>query len=112
MSARADLSMPTSGGLPSQAGSSRPLREISFADPAVAIERRADGTIYLRPKTALDEYPARLTERLHHWADATPQRIFMAEREVGGGWRKITYFRIAACQPAHRLEPFGTRSFG
>ncbi len=73
---------------------SRPLRAISFSDPAVTIERRDDGTIYLRPKTALGDYPARLTDRLHHWAKAAPDRIFMAERDAGGGWRQITYAEL------------------
>ena len=94
MSARAGLSQPTSGGLPSQGGSSRPLRRISFGDPAVSIERCADGTIYLKPRQSLGDYPARLTDRLHHWAEAAPHRIFMAERDAGGGWRKITYSEL------------------
>ncbi len=68
-----------------------PLRPISFGDPAVNIERRDDGTIYLRPKIALGEYPLRLTDLLHHWAKAAPDRVFMAEREGGRGWRQITY---------------------
>ena len=73
-----------------------PLRKISFGDPSVSIERRADGTIYLRPKMALGEYPVRLTDRLHHWAGAAPDRIFMAERDAGGGWRQITYAELLA----------------
>jgi feruloyl-CoA synthase len=71
-----------------------PLRAISFGDPAVSIERRDDGTIYLRPKERLGDYPRRLTDRLHHWAKETPDRIFMAERVVGGGWRKLTYAEL------------------
>jgi feruloyl-CoA synthase len=71
-----------------------PLRPISFGDPAVNIERRDDGTIYLRPKLALREYPVRLTDRLHHWATAEPNRVFMAEREGGAGWRQITYAEL------------------
>jgi feruloyl-CoA synthase len=71
-----------------------PLRPISFGDPAVAIERRDDGTIYLRPRTGIGDYPARLTDRLHHWARAEPGRIFMAEREGGEGWRQITYAEL------------------
>src|SRR5437588_964973 len=71
-----------------------PLRAISFGDPAVAIERKDDGTIYLRPKRALGEYPLRLTDRLHHWAKAEPNRVFMAERERGGGWRQINYAQL------------------
>jgi feruloyl-CoA synthase len=71
-----------------------PLRPISFGDPAVAVVRRNDGTIYLRPKTALGEYPQRLTDRLHFWARTEPNRIFMAERDKGGGWRRITYAQL------------------
>ena len=40
--------------------SDAPLRAISFGDPAVSIDRRDDGTIYLRPKRALGDYPVRL----------------------------------------------------
>ncbi|MGY4448140.1 enoyl-CoA hydratase/carnithine racemase [Bradyrhizobium sp. i1.3.1] len=76
--------------------STSPLRPISFGDPVVNIERRDDGTIYLRPKQPLGDYPVRLTDRLHHWATTTPDRVFMAEREGGRGWRKITYAELLA----------------
>src|ERR1700736_6185222 len=87
MSAKPNMSVPT-------ARSNAPLRPISFSDPAVAIERRDDGTIYLRPKRPLGEYPKRLTDRLHHWASAEPNRVFMAEREPSGGWRQISYAQL------------------
>jgi feruloyl-CoA synthase len=87
MSAKPNMSVPTSR-------SEAPLRAISFGDPDVSIDRRDDGTIYLRPKIALGEYPQRLTDRLHHWAKAEPNRVFMAEREHGGGWRQITYTQL------------------
>jgi feruloyl-CoA synthase len=77
-----------------KARSEAPLRAISFCDPAVTIERRDDGTVYLRPKTPLGDYPQRLTDRLHHWAEVAPDRIFMAEREGGRGWRQITYAEL------------------
>src|SRR6266853_736701 len=89
MSAKPNMSVPT-------AHSDAPLRPISFGDPAVTVERRDDGTIYLRPKIALGEYPARLTDRLHHWARAEPNRIFMAERAADGGWRHINYAQLLA----------------
>src|SRR5580692_1021892 len=73
-----------------------PLRAISFGNPDVSIDRRGDGTIYLRPKIALPEYPLRLTDRLHHWARAEPNRVFMAERVAGGGWRQVTYAQLLA----------------
>jgi feruloyl-CoA synthase len=87
MSAKPDMSAPATC-------SDAPLRAISFGDPAVTIERRDDGTIYLRPRVALSEYPLRLTDRLHHWANAEPNRVFMAEREAGGGWRQLSYAQL------------------
>jgi feruloyl-CoA synthase len=76
------------------ANAARPLRPISFGDPEVAVERRGDGTIYLRPRVALGDYPFRLTDRLHHWADVQPHRVFMAERDADGGWRELTYAQL------------------
>src|SRR6202163_312340 len=87
MSANPDMSVPT-------ARSDAPLRPISFGDPAVTVDRRDDGTIYLRPKAALGDYPVRLTDRLHHWAKAEPNRVFMAERDAGRGWRQIGYVQL------------------
>src|SRR3981189_3510697 len=87
MSAKPD--MPVTAGR-----SDAPLRPISFGDPAVTVDRRDDGTIYLRPKIPLGDYPVRLTDRLHHWAKTEPNRIFMAERDAGGGWRQITYAQL------------------
>jgi feruloyl-CoA synthase len=71
-----------------------PLRRISFGDPAVTVERKSDGTIYLRPTERLADYPRRLTDRLHHWAAATPDSIYMAERVAGGDWRKLTFAEL------------------
>jgi len=89
MSAKPNMSVPA-------ASSDAPLRPISFGDPAVIADRRDDGTIYLRPKIALGEYPLRLTDRLHHWAKAEPNRIFMAERDANGSWRQISYAQLLA----------------
>jgi feruloyl-CoA synthase len=87
MIAKPNMSVPTPR-------SDAPLRPISFGDPDVSIDCRSDGTIYLRPKMPLGEYPVRLTDRLHHWAKAEPGRVFMAEREAGGSWRQITYAQL------------------
>ena len=88
MSAKPNISVPVGSG------GKHPLRAISFGDPAVSVDRRDDGTIYLRPKAALGEYPVRLTDRLHHWANTAPNRVFMAERDAGRSWRKITYQQL------------------
>ena len=73
-----------------------PLRMISFANPTVNVETQDDGTIYLRPTLPLASYPDRITDRLHHWATIAPDRIFMAERDANGGWRKLTYAQMLA----------------
>jgi feruloyl-CoA synthase len=57
----------------------------------VVVERHSDGSIHLRSPHALPPYPARLTQRLEHWAATAPQRTFLAQRGAGGGWRHITY---------------------
>jgi feruloyl-CoA synthase len=86
MTAQADIASPRDS-----ASGAAPLRAISFCDPAVSIDRRDDGTIYLRPQKPLGDYPARITDRLHHWADVAPDRVFMAQRDHGRLWRQLTY---------------------
>jgi len=88
------MSVPDRSEAPPRADDAHPLRAISFGNPAVSIDRRDDGTIYLRPKIPLGEYPARLTDRLHHWAKAERNRVFMAERGAAPGWRQITYAQL------------------
>ena len=73
-----------------------PLRAISFNDPAVTIERCPDGVIHLRPRRPLASYPRRITDRLYHFAEATPDRVFMAERRGERGWRELTYAELLA----------------
>src|SRR6202011_5995379 len=96
MSAKPDMSSSVESGGAARPGSAHPLRAISFGNPAVSVDRRDDGTIYLRPKAQLRNYPVRLTDRLHHWAKVEPNRIFMAERDAGGLWRQITYAQLLA----------------
>ena len=94
MSATPDISGLAGKGDTGGADKAAPLRAISFGDPEVTVERRDDGTLYLRPKVALGDYPVRLTDRLHHWATRQPNRVFMAERDAAGGWRQITYAEL------------------
>jgi feruloyl-CoA synthase len=61
-----------------------------FATPDIEIEERADGSRILRSRQALQAYPRRLGERLQHWAEAAPERVFLAER-AGEGWRRVGY---------------------
>ena len=47
-------------------------------------------------KRRCSDYPVRITDRLHHWAEAAPDRVFMAERNAARGWRQITYAELLA----------------
>lgn len=62
-----------------------------FGDLSVDIIRREDGTVLARPRGHLPGFPPRLGDRLHHWAEATPDAVLFAERTVAGHWRKVTY---------------------
>jgi feruloyl-CoA synthase len=81
---------------PFAAQSRPPLRPVKLGLPDVAVERRGDGTILLRSPHKLPPYPQKLTERLIYWADAAPERNFIAQRDAAGGWRSLTYAQTLA----------------
>ena len=70
------------------AGSLRPVR---LGPSDYLLDRAADGAIILRSPHPLPDYPEKLTERLVHWANIAPQRLFMADRGTDGEWRNLTY---------------------
>ncbi|SEC95359.1 4-coumarate--CoA ligase [Rhizobiales bacterium GAS188] len=69
----------------------RPMRPVRLGEAGMILDKRQDGTIYARSPVPLGPYPKRLTERLAHWANLAPDRIFLAERVRDGDWRRITY---------------------
>src|SRR5262245_44993652 len=68
-----------------------PVRPVRLGPREFVLDRRPDGTLLIRSPRALAPYPDKLTERLLHWAEAAPDRPFMAQRDASGGWRRITY---------------------
>jgi feruloyl-CoA synthase len=76
--------------------SSAPLRPVRLGPANVLLERKADGTIYLRSPHPLGADPAKLTQRLEHWADAAPDRVFLAQRAADGSWRRLSYAQTLA----------------
>jgi feruloyl-CoA synthase len=67
------------------------------------VELRGDdgGTQYLKADQPLGDYAARMTDRLLHWAQAAPDRTFMARRVKNadgssGDWRHISYAQALA----------------
>ena len=62
-----------------------------FWAPEFEYERRADGTTLMRQKGALAGHLPTLADYLDKWADAAPERTWIARRGNGGGWRRIGY---------------------
>src|SRR5688572_11069554 len=68
----------------------RPLRKVALGPRDVLVERRTGDIVHLRSPHALPAYPAKITERLEHWARVAPERVLFAQRQ-GDGWRTLTY---------------------
>jgi feruloyl-CoA synthase len=68
-----------------------PLRPVRLGALHVAVEPKPDGTLYLRCKTPLGDYPASWIDSLEHWAETAPDRLFLAQRGADGEWRQLTY---------------------
>jgi len=69
----------------------RRVRQVNVLHAEAEFHHRADGVTYVRSPRALGPYPAKLTERLEWWAAKTPDRIFLAQRDLSQGWRKVSY---------------------
>ncbi|MHB8884150.1 MAG: feruloyl-CoA synthase [Methylovirgula sp.] len=73
-----------------------PLREVDLGPLDMEIDRHADGTIRARSFFRLGVYEESVTVRLDHWAGSAPDRIFLAERDGGDGWRHLTFAEARA----------------
>jgi feruloyl-CoA synthase len=52
---------------------------------------QADGSLRVLSTEPLLAYPARLTDRLLHWATVAPDRTLAAKRDADGQWRQLSY---------------------
>ena len=64
---------------------------VTFASPDLEIDHRADGSRILRSRQALLPYPRVLGVWLEQWARTAPERVFLAERDGTGDWRRVSY---------------------
>ncbi len=71
-----------------------PFRPVRLGPRGYLIDRKPDGTIYIRSPHKLGPYATKITERLEYWADKAPDRVFLAQRDERGNWRKITYAQV------------------
>jgi feruloyl-CoA synthase len=72
------------------------FRPLHFGVTRVVLHSGEEGVQYLRAEQQLEAFAERSTDRLQHWAQAEPQRTFMARREklpdgTRGDWRHISY---------------------
>ena len=71
-------------------------RPVPFGVTRVSVREGAPGTHYVQAELPLGAYARRLSDFLVHWAEAEPDRSFMARREqIGegrtGDWEHISY---------------------
>jgi feruloyl-CoA synthase len=76
----------------------RPLR---FGVTRAVLKEGRDGVRYLKAEQPLAPSAPRMTDRLVHWAAATPERTFMAQRVKTpdgkkGDWKHISYAQALA----------------
>jgi feruloyl-CoA synthase len=82
-------------GRKGRAGRARPMpasrARLRFGPPDVEVNRRSDGSVTVKSPHPLGPYPRSITDCLDLWAEAAPNRIFLADRERTGGWRTVSY---------------------
>ena len=72
------------------------FRPLKFGVTRVELRDGPTGTHYLKAEQALQDFPERMTDRLRHWAEQTPERTLFARRVKQadgsfGDWRHISY---------------------
>ena len=93
----------------------QPLTDLpTKADPPYdcTVTLQGDGAWLMEPRGKMRDCPARVTDRLIHWASAAPDRTFIAQRGPQGEWVRLGYAetlatvrRIGAGLLARRLSP-------
>ena len=68
-------------------------RQVSIGRPAVAVSEE-QGVLHMRSLEPLAPLPDRLLDRLVHWARVRPEQTFIAAREAGGDWRRVSYAQM------------------
>ena len=89
----------TSTALPAQTAPR--YRELEFGVRSIRVREAADGSFYVCSERELEPHAQRMTDRLLHWAQTTPDHSFIAQRErlADGGtgdWRHISYAQVLA----------------
>ncbi len=65
-------------------------RAVSIGHAPVEVTEE-QGVLHMRSLEPLAELPTRLLDRLVHWARVRPEQTFIAARQSGGDWRRVSY---------------------
>ncbi|HUG63517.1 MAG TPA: feruloyl-CoA synthase [Methylomirabilota bacterium] len=65
--------------------------DVALGDFRTLMEARPDGALHLRSAEPLGDCDRAVTDRLDHWAVHRPDSVFLAQRDSGGDWRRITF---------------------
>ena len=68
-------------------------REVSIGRAPVEVTEE-QGVLHMRSLEPLAELPARLLDRLVHWARVRPEQTFIAARQADGDWRRVSYAQM------------------
>src|SRR6187551_2687858 len=76
-------------------GAQAPYLELDTIPISIDKEVRQDGSVLIHSTIPLEPGPVKLTERLQHWAEVSPDKVFLGQRPVvqtgNGMWDTITY---------------------
>jgi feruloyl-CoA synthase len=71
------------------------FHNVNVVNHEIDIQVLSDGTSRIKTKTPLGPYPEKMTDQLDHWAQTTPDTIFLAQRTLDlSEWRKLTYAEV------------------
>ena len=65
--------------------------QLAFWNPSFKIEKCEDGTVFMEQTEPLAEALPTIADYLDHWADADPERLWLARRDQSGAWVHLTY---------------------
>lgn len=68
-------------------------RPVAIGHPAVEITEH-HGMLHMRSLEPLAPLPDRLLDRLINWAEVRPDQTFIAARDKGGDWQRISYSQM------------------
>ena len=67
---------------------------LDFAPAHISIEGSPETGFIFSSATPLQVYSENLGQMLRHWAEKTPEGIFLGERQADGDWRRLTYVEV------------------